>query len=248
MFPLLGGLISGGLGLLGSMFSSNQSADNTQATIAANQASQESAQNFNAAQTLQQENFQSQMSNTAYQRASADMKAAGLNPMMMFGSGSAASSPGGSAASISPMKYDYSGRTSAAAGAASALQSAIPTAVALKTADATIDNLVDQNAKIKAETLTEGQRPALVSAETGKLNTSMSKDVSERRNIEAQLPIIVDSATSAKNRSDMNPTVRKVLDVGAFSGGKAAETIAPVTNLISSAKGVRSLFSDRFYY
>lgn len=48
-----------------------------------------------------QQDFQERMSNTAYQRATADMKAAGLNPMMMFGgSGGAASSPSGGQANI----------------------------------------------------------------------------------------------------------------------------------------------------
>lgn len=48
-----------------------------------------------------QQDFQERMSNTAYQRATADMKAAGLNPMMMFGgSGGAASSPAGGQANI----------------------------------------------------------------------------------------------------------------------------------------------------
>ncbi|UPW41570.1 DNA pilot protein [Peromfec virus RodF8_53] len=54
---------------------------------------------FNAEQAQINRDWQERMSNTAYQRASADMQAAGLNPALMYGSGAAASSGSGARAS-----------------------------------------------------------------------------------------------------------------------------------------------------
>lgn len=61
---------------------------------------QTAQQQFNAEQAALNRQWQERMSNTAYQRGTADMLAAGLNPAMMYGgTGTAASTPSGSAAS-----------------------------------------------------------------------------------------------------------------------------------------------------
>lgn len=61
---------------------------------------QTAQQQFNAEQAALNRQWQERMSNTAYQRGTADMLAAGLNPAMMYGgTGAAASTPSGSAAS-----------------------------------------------------------------------------------------------------------------------------------------------------
>ncbi len=63
--------------------------------------SQMSAQNkFNAEEAQKARDFEERLSNTAYQRAVEDMKSAGINPVIAYGSGaSGASTPSGSAAS-----------------------------------------------------------------------------------------------------------------------------------------------------
>lgn len=146
MEPLTAGLITGGGSLLSSVFTGLTSAGNTQAQIQAQEGMQLQSQQYNAQQAQLNRDFQQQMSSTAYQRSTADMEKAGLNPAMMFGSGGAASVPGGSAASVGTPSVPTPQKVSPFAGIGDAMSKAVGTAIQAKT----FEQMTQQIANMRA--------------------------------------------------------------------------------------------------
>lgn len=98
--PFLGMAVNFGLNTFGSAFANN--------VVNAHLTGKEREQNaWNAEQAQIARDYQTEMSNTAWQRGVADMQAAGLNPALAYGQGGASTPTGsnaqGSASVVSPM-------------------------------------------------------------------------------------------------------------------------------------------------
>lgn len=94
---LLVGLGIGGMSAVAQSANNSANLQNHIMDLNFNMAEADLNRKFAADQVANQQAFQERMSNTAYQRATADMKAAGINPMLAISNGGA-SSPSGAAA------------------------------------------------------------------------------------------------------------------------------------------------------
>jgi hypothetical protein len=125
----------------------------------------EDQQSFNARQARLQRAWQERMSNTAYQRAAADLDKAGLNRILALGS--PASTPGGAMASSGILPAGSSA-VSAATNIATAGQNIAESKDRQKTIQATADKIATQIEEIQANIELKGAQTTKAKAEAAK--------------------------------------------------------------------------------
>lgn len=189
MDPVTAGIITGGATVLG--------------TALTNQA--------NSAQAARQMDFQREMSNTAHQREVADLKSAGLNPMLSA-LGSGASTPGGASGTMN----DFS----------PGISKGMDTAIAVKQANSDVNLKEAQTDLAHDEGGLKAVTKNLVGFQAREQQEKNKQAAMQTKMLQQTLPSMIKKAKTEGDYSEINQ-IMGVIKSGASSAKDAAEIINP---------------------
>lgn len=157
----------------------------------------------------QQMDFQRQMSNTAYQRAMADMRKAGLNPMLAYSKGGA-STPAGAFAPASDI-----------------LTPAVSTAMQQNRLTQELKNMEETNKNIEQQTQTSKAQESQSKAQTALIGT--------HNKIQQQVfqSALAEAAKAKTDEEFFNSTPGKVLRILGLGLGQISPHLGPMKGTVT---------------
>lgn len=194
------GLVSSGLNTIAGNSHSNTAFNAMQASQLRNWQEQMQAQTmeFNASEAAKNRDWQKMMSDTAHQREIADLKAAGLNPILSASGGNGASVTSGSSASVStPSGAKGEADTSANSAIVGLLSSFISNMTALENQRNSAQNNLAVADKYNAMSKYVAELNSLTSQEVAKISGSYGLE-SARTSAFAAMQNAVTSAEASK--------------------------------------------------